>query len=118
VNGRGRREIASRLRAILGIDAGANLEDLATQLDVEEVSLRMSIDSDSPFPTVDVLAAVARRYGIDPTYLLTGVYNIETHRRALGDPESVADAIREAAGSRASGPISRPTDEPPRLHVM
>ncbi len=118
MNGPRRREIAARLRAILQLENGARIAEIADALDVEEVSLRMSIDPDSPYPTIDVLATVAERYGIDPTYLITGVYDIETHRRALGDPESVADAIREAAGPRRTGPIATPPSEPPRLRII
>jgi len=118
MNGLRRREIAARLRTILRLENGTGIAEVARALDVEEVSLRMSVDLDSPYPTIDVLAAVAERYGIDPTYLITGVYDLDTHRRALGDPESVADAIREAAGGRVTGPIATPLSEPPRLHII
>lgn len=122
MNGTRRREIAARLRAILNLDSPGDIADVAARLHVDETSLRMSIDIDSPYPTVDVLAAIAEQHGIDPTYLITGVYDIETHRRALGDPDKLADAIREAAGTRTTGPIaeppSEPPREPPRLHII
>src|SRR5436189_115024 len=112
MNSTRRREIAERLRCILNLESPEAITAVAKTLHVDELSLRMSIDADSPYPTVDVLAAVAEQYGVDPTYLLTGVYDIETHRRALGNPDSLADAIRDAAGSRPSGPISKPPAEP------
>ena len=120
MNGSRRREIAARLRIILALETPtpADVSRVALELDVDEVPLRMSIDPDTPYPTVDVLAAVVERHGIDPTYLLTGVYDIDTHRRALGDPSSVASAIREAAGTRSSGPVATPPTEPPRLHLL
>src|ERR1051326_6142100 len=76
MNGTRRREIAARLRTILSLDSPGDISAVATRLNVDETSLRMSIDLDSPYPTVDVLAAVAQHHGIDPTYLLTGVYDI------------------------------------------
>jgi hypothetical protein len=116
VNGSARRDIAARLRSILGISDSIELASVAARLGVEEISLRMSVDIESPFPTVDVLTAVVKRYGLDPGYLLTGIYNTETHRRALGDPDSIADAIRHAAGPFPTGTIATPPDEPTRLH--
>jgi hypothetical protein len=119
MNGTRRREIAARLRTILNLETPDSIADAAKALDVDETSLRMSIDLDSPYPTIDVLTAVAERHGIDPTYLLTGVYDIETHRRALGgDPGKLADAIREATGTRVTGPIAKPPAEPPRIHIV
>lgn len=117
VNGTTRRDIASRLRSILSIHDGASVEDVARRLKVEEVSLRMSIDPDSPYPTVDVLTAVVEQYGLDPDYLLTGTYHVESHRKALGNPGSVADAIRQAAGRIPSAPIAQPPDEPTRIQI-
>ena len=43
----------------------------------------MSVDKISPYPTIDVVAAVVRDYGVDPTWLLTGEYNSATHRSSL-----------------------------------
>ena len=40
----------------------------------------MSIDELAPYPTVDVIAAVVREYGVDPTWLLVGEYDATSHR--------------------------------------
>ena len=59
------------------------MEAAATRLGVDEVPLRMSIDDAAPYPTVDVIAAIVRVYGVDPTWLLTGEYDPATHRKSL-----------------------------------
>lgn len=71
--------IAARIRGLLG-GQDSSLTDAAKRLKVDEVSLRMSIDELAPYPTVDVISAVVRVYGVDPTWLLTGDYDAATHR--------------------------------------
>ena len=119
MSGPDRKGIAARVRGLIaGQDCG-DLAETARRLGLEEVSLRMSIDEESPFPTIDVLTAVVGLYGVDPTFLLTGTYDGATHRRVLeGDPGAAADAIRQLAGGQAASPtVARPTEEPPRLHI-
>ena len=75
--------IASRIRGLLsGQDAG-DTSAAAARLRVDATSLHMSIDPDAPYPTVDVIAAVIRTYGVDPCWLLTGSYDSLTHQKAL-----------------------------------
>ena len=71
--------IAARIRGLLG-GQDSSLSDAARRLKVDEVSLRMSIDDLAPYPTVDVISAVVRVYGVDPSWLLTGDYDAATHR--------------------------------------
>lgn len=75
--------IAARIRGLLG-GQDSSLSDAAQRLKVDEVSLRMSVDTLAPYPTVDVIAAMVREYGVDPTWLLTGEYDATTHR-AIAD---------------------------------
>jgi len=58
---------------------------MAQSLGVRESTLRASIDEESPRPWVEVVLAVVRRFGVDPTWILTGVYDSATHRAALED---------------------------------
>lgn len=98
-----RRAIASRLRGLIaGQDAG-DLGATARRLGVDEVSLRMSVDADSPYPTVDVLLATIATYGVDPSYLLTGVYDADLHRRAMENPESVGEIFGKLWLRRENG---------------
>lgn len=71
--------IAARIRGLIG-GQDSSLSDAARRLKVDEISLRMSVDTLAPYPTVDVIAAVVREYGVDPTWLLVGEYDASTHR--------------------------------------
>jgi hypothetical protein len=113
-----RLEIAARIRGLIAGQDRGDIAETARRLGVDELSLRMSIDDTSPYPTVDVLSALVSSYGVDPTYLLTGTYDAHTHRRVLDDPTVAADSIRELARSgKPSRPLSDPPDEKPRLHL-
>ena len=74
-------QIAARIR---GLTAGqGDFTALARLLDVPETALRISLDDIAPFPTLEVIAAVVTKYGVDPCWLLTGEYNPELHRKTL-----------------------------------
>jgi hypothetical protein len=109
MDSKARREIADRLRKLLPAE---DLPAIAERLGVEELSLRMSVDELSPFPTIDVLAAVVQHYGVDPSYLLTGEYDAALHRKVVDADRSVIAASLEQYVGRDSGRvISRPTPE-------
>lgn len=81
--------IAARLRALVfARDGLATPGAIAETLGVRESMLRASIDEESPHPWMELLLAVIRVYGVDPTWLLTGEYNQSTHREALEDEAS------------------------------
>src|SRR4051812_18703843 len=86
-----RHGIAERLRCLIGGGDRDRVAEVAVRLGVPELSLRMSIDDVSPHPTIEVLAAVVRVYGVDPTWLLQGDYSSASHREA---------AMFEEAGRR------------------
>lgn len=77
------RALAGRIRGILGGQDSGVIEATARRLGVSELSLRLSIDESEPHPTVEVLLALVRHYGVDPTWLLTGEYDANVHRAAL-----------------------------------
>jgi hypothetical protein len=110
-----RTGIAARLRGLLGGPDNPDLGDVADRLGVEELSLRTSIDELSPHPTVEVLAAVIRVYGIDPSWLLTGKYDANTHRSVMEGESDPATAVRQFFYDRKVR-ISAPTREPFRFH--
>jgi hypothetical protein len=99
--------IASRIRGLIGGQAGGDLGVIATQLGISEVALRISVDDLSPHPTIDVIAAVISHFAVDPTWLLTGDYDAQTHRRSLnGDESLVREAVAgviQPASARAAG---------------
>jgi hypothetical protein len=106
---RARRDIAERLRKLL---PSQDLSAVAERLGVEEVSLRMSVDELSPFPTIDVLAAVVMHYGVDPAYLLTGEYDAAMHRKLVdADRSVIAESLQQFTRHNSGAVISRPTPE-------
>jgi hypothetical protein len=74
-------QIAARLRGLLS--GQGEPQALAARLRVDETALRMSIDLVSPYPTLDVIAAVVREYAVDPSWLITGEYDSGSHRAAI-----------------------------------
>lgn len=108
-----RREIASRLRGLIGGQEQGDLGAMAARLGIDEVSLRMSIDPLAPYPTLDVLAAVVAHYGVDPTWLVTGDYQSVSHRAAMeAPPEKAIENMREMLRA-LQPPASSPSDAPP-----
>ena len=100
-----RMQIAERLRALLTpVIRRSRIRAVADELHVKARTLRESIDEIAPNPTVEVLFAVARFYGVDPTWLLTGEYDSATHREALEHPASAARLL-----ARTSLPRDRST---------
>ena len=106
-----RRHIADRLRHLLADD---NLGAAADRLAVDELSLRMSLDPVSPRPTIEVLVAFVAHYAVDPSYLLTGVYDPAAHRKVMdGDAGMINDCVSQYVQREiANATISRPTPEP------
>jgi hypothetical protein len=99
-----RFDLAARLRGLLsGQDAGI-AGRTATRLGVGEVSLRMSLDEDDPHPTVEVVLAVIRDYGVDPTWLISGKYDPSRHRQALEDDAAISRVLLEASGKPMGTP--------------
>ena len=78
-----RAGIASRIRGLLSNLNAIDRSIVAASLGVDATSLHMSIDEEAPYPTIDVIAAVIRAYGVDPRWLLTGEYDTLSHRNSL-----------------------------------
>jgi hypothetical protein len=106
-----RAGIAERLRGLIGGQDDGDVAGTARRLHVEELSLRMSIDPLSPHPTMEVIVAVIREYGVDPTWLLTGEYHSGSHRVAIeGEGERLPAPLRAFMAYRR-GSISEPPPE-------
>ena len=83
-----RHGIAARIRGLIGGHEKGDSGDIAARLGVSELSLRMSVDELSPHPTIEVLAAIIRTYGIDPNWLLNGEYSVASHIEAASVEET------------------------------
>jgi transcriptional regulator with XRE-family HTH domain len=113
-----RAGVARRLRELLLANGTSrDLAAVADALGLEELSLRMSIDEDSPHPTVEVLAAVVREFGVDPTWLLNGEYSSATHRSAIEDAAAITAELR-ARMNQSPRLLSDPPPEPPHPHTQ
>src|SRR3954469_6938044 len=77
--------IAARIRGLISGQDEGEPALAAKRMHVDETGMRMSIDELAPNPTIAVIAAVIQEYGVDPTWLLTGVYDPTTHRKVLSD---------------------------------
>jgi hypothetical protein len=104
-----RAGIAERLRGLIGGQDSGDLASTAARLRVEELSLRMSVDALSPHPTMEVIMAVIREYGVDPAWLLTGEYHSSSHRAAI-EGEQLPAPLRDFIAYRR-GSISEPPPE-------
>ena len=115
------RAVAARLRALISGPSGAQdglIERTALRLKVSEVAVRISIDDLEPHPSIEVLDAVVREYGVDPNWLLTGDYDIASHRLAL-DEDLASDNGQSpfAALLRPRTPTPRSVSERPELRL-
>ncbi len=71
--------IAGRIRGLLaGSDAG-DLKATARRLRVDSDALARSVDPVNPYPSLSVITAVVREYGVDPIWLTYGEYDPTAH---------------------------------------
>ncbi|HMA23448.1 MAG TPA: hypothetical protein VKP00_05630, partial [Gemmatimonadaceae bacterium] len=96
--GSNRQNVAARVRTLVDHQDDGDPAGIARRLRVDELELRITIDSESPHPTINVLLAVIRDYAVDPTWLLTGDYDSATHRRALdADRSALVEVVKDVA---------------------
>ena len=108
--------VASRLRALIFANTpDASPAAIAESLGVRETMLRASIDETTPRPWVEVVLAVIRRYGVDPTWILTGDYDQATHREALEDEPAIERFLARTTLARESTTPSTVLDVLPIL---
>jgi hypothetical protein len=77
-------------------------------------ALRRSVDLQSPRPSLSVLVAVARQYGVDPAWLLYDEYDGGIHWQSLehGDALTSTDFLELAESPRFMHP-DEPLDQRP-----
>jgi hypothetical protein len=104
------RAISDRVRILIGDDT-ISRTDLARRLRVSESAVRAAIDQTSPHPTLDLLAAIVREYGVDPSWLVFGEYDAAIHRASL---EAASRFTARDLVDLASGKVRR-GELPPAL---
>jgi hypothetical protein len=99
--------VAARIRRLIGNSRADDLSAVARDLAVSEPELRRAIDDIDPYPSLDVVIAVVRRYGVDPTWVMTGEYDLTRHRAALDDDDSptTADIAKLISGAVSFGSV-------------
>lgn len=106
-----RWRIAVRMRALLfPAIRKSGVRAVAADLDVPADSLQASIDLENPHPSVEMLMAVIRVHGVDPTWLLTGEYDLATHREALENPSSAITLLSRTSLRRERSLSLNPDD--------
>jgi len=97
-----REGVAERIRSLI-----ANEPDpfrAAELLRVAPGELKSAIDPVLPFQSLAVLEAIVREYGVDPTWLITGDYDIRTHVQSVDDgPWIVKSILNERLLQRSVG---------------
>lgn len=110
--GSSRHEIAERLRRLFAKDFGGDIRRIARALNLDEVEVRMSLDDIAPYPTLSVLSAAVEYYGVDPTWLITGEYDQDTHWMSLEGGRRMAEEVL----SRLA--VTRVRGTPPRIESI
>lgn len=84
-----------------------SIDAASLRLGVSVAALRLSTDVDDPHPAIEVLDALVREEGVDPTWLLTGDYDFAAHQRAIeGLGEFAASPIAPLLGPDGSADSS------------
>lgn len=88
-----RNGIAHRIACLL---ADVPVASAAARLRVQESDLGAILAGRPSAPMLQVLAAIVREFGVDPSWVVTGVYDGHTHRRALLDETAIIDLLAQA----------------------
>jgi hypothetical protein len=88
--------IAARISFLIGADRAENIGTAATLLGVSERALRFAVDATAPLPSVEVIIAVVRHYGVDPFWLVFG----DCEPAASGDALRATAALMDAEVAR------------------
>ncbi len=100
--------IRLRVLEVLAASHFMSIAAAAGRLHVDESDLRGCLDPDHPVPSTNVLCAIVEYAGVDPMWLVTGHYDIGSHRGALGDdPPTTRLAISRLLSGRVTPPSVR-----------
>ena len=72
--------ISGRIRVLLGSPNASETDELAERLRLNPRSLRHALDARNPRPTLAVILALIRDYGVDPSWLREGSVAAEITR--------------------------------------
>jgi hypothetical protein len=75
--------LAARVQGLIHGRFRGDIAAAAGELGVEEKELRDIVEHATDHPSLDALAAIIRRFGVDACWLLTGEYDWQSHRLQL-----------------------------------
>jgi hypothetical protein len=81
--------IAERIARLIAERDAGGIAAKAVLLGVNTGALRRSIDRQSPRPSLSVVVALVRHYGVDPAWLLYGDYDTATHALAADKGDTI-----------------------------
>ena len=88
--------LAARVQGLIQGRFGGDVRAAARALEVDEMKLRDIVEHATDHPSLDALAAIVRRFGIDACWLLTGEYDWASHRLQLVEEEDESDTPPKA----------------------
>ena len=89
-----REGIAERIRSLIAHET--HQASAAAMLRVPGSELKAAVDPVAPFQSMTVLEAIVREYGVDPTWLVTGDYDIRTHVLSVDEGAHIVRGIVNA----------------------
>jgi hypothetical protein len=106
--------IAERIRSLLGDQDGGDAAATALLLGIDSNSLSRSIDRHLPHPSLSVMTAIVRHYGVDPSWLAYGEYDPTTHGIAseMGKAISNDDVLKLLDSPKRSAEQEIPSYRP------
>jgi hypothetical protein len=81
------KALAARVAGLIHGQFAGSLARAAESLDVDPDDLRRIVEDETDAPSLDVLARIVRRFGVDACWLITGEYDWNTHMRLLEDDD-------------------------------
>jgi hypothetical protein len=104
--------LAARVQGLIHARFGGDVSAAARELGVAEKDVRDIVERATDHPSLDALAAIVRRFGIDACWLLTGEYDWASHRRQLTEEEEHDDDAPRKAILRLVAPEKTTSFEP------
>jgi hypothetical protein len=83
--------LAARVQGLIQGRFAGDVRTAAQAVEVDEKELRDIVEHATDHPSLDVLAAIVRRFGVDACWLLTGEYDWKSHRLQLVQEEEEHD---------------------------
>ncbi len=104
--------IAGRIRGLLAGSGASDLKAMARRLRVDSEALERSVDPVRPSPSLSVMTALVREYGVDPIWLTYGEYDPISHGLIAEKGPSVTSAdlllfLNSAQWSRPDEPAEQ-----------